>query len=134
MKPQENMKILIIDDSEFDRRMIVRAMKSVCENLTCVELSNGTSAVETMREENPWLTIVDIRMPGISGWEVLDNIRTEAALSDSKVVMMSGTSSEVDVEKATSNGAQGFYTKPHTSLDYSAVASSLKASFLDLAA
>jgi len=134
MKPRKNIKILIIDDSEFDRRMIVRAMKSVCENLTCVELSNGTSAVETMREEKPSLTIVDIRMPGISGWKVLENIRTEAALSSSKVVMMSGTSSAVDVEKATTNGAQGFYTKPHSRLDYDAVASSLKASFLNMAA
>jgi len=134
METEKNMKILIIDDSEFDRRMIVSAMKSVCENLTCVELSNGASAVETMRQVNPSLTIVDIRMPGISGWEVLENIRTENALIDSKVVMMSGTSSEVDVEKATTSGAQGFYKKPHTRLDYNEVASSLKASFLELAA
>ena len=134
METQENIKILIIDDSEFDRRMIVRAMNSVCENLTCVELSNGMSAVETMHQENPSLTIVDIRMPGISGWDVLENIRTDEALSGRKVVMMSGTGSEVDVEKATTCGAQGFYTKPHTSIDYCAVASRLKASFLELAA
>ena len=134
MEPQENIKILIIDDSEFDRRMIVAAMKSVCENVICLELENGTSAVETMRQENPWLTIVDIRMPGVSGWEVLENIRTEEALSDSKVVMMSGTTSENDVEKATTSGAQGFYKKPHTRQDYGNVASRLKASFLNLAA
>jgi CheY-like chemotaxis protein len=134
METQDNIKILIIDDSEFDRRMIVSAMQSVCENLTCVELENGTSVVETMQQEKPWLTIVDIRMPGISGWEVLDNIRTEEALSRSKVVMMSGTSSEIDVEKATTNGAQGFYKKPHTRVDYGVVAAQLKASFLNLAA
>ena len=134
MKPQENMKILVIDDSEFDRRMIVRATKSVCKNLTCVELSNGKSAVEIMRQEGPQLTIVDIRMPGISGWDVLENIRTDHALSDLKVVMMSGTTSEVDVAKATKNGAQGFYKKPHTRSDYGTVATNLKASFLNIAA
>lgn len=134
MKPQANMKILIIDDSEFDRRMIMQAMKSVCENLTCMELSSGASAVETMREENPSLTIVDIRMPGISGWDVLENIRTDEALRGLKVVMMSGTSSEIDVQKATTNGAQGFYQKPHTRSDYGTVASNLKASFLNMAA
>lgn len=134
MKPQENMKILVIDDSEFDRRMIVSAMKAVCENLVCVELSGGMSAIETMRHEKPSLTILDIRMPGISGWDVLENIQAEETLRGSKVVIMSGTSSKLDVEKASINGAHGFYTKPNTRSDYSIVASDLKASFLDVAA
>ena len=134
MKLQENIKILVVDDSEFDRRMTVSAMRSVRDNLTSVELSGGKSAVETMRQEKPWLTILDIRMPGISGWDVLEHIRSEEALDDLKVVMMSGTSSQLDVEKATSNGAHGFYTKPSTRLDYEFVASDLKASFLNVAA
>ncbi len=128
------MKILVIDDSEFDRRMIVSAMKAVCENLTCVELSGGMSAVETMCEERPSLTILDIRMPGISGWEVLDEIKAEKALRGSKVVIMSGTSSETDVQRAATSGAHGFYTKPNTRTDYGVVASDLKASFLNAAA
>ena len=134
MKPACTKKILVIDDSEFDRRMIVSAMRSVCADLTCVELSNGSTAVEAMHRERPNLTIVDIRMPGISGWDVLEKIRSDTVLESMKVVMMSGSTSRFDIEKATQNGAQGFYTKPHTRSDYGDVATNLKASFLDLAA
>jgi two-component system chemotaxis response regulator CheY len=134
MKPQEKLKILVIDDSEFDRRMIVSAMQSICNNLTCVELSGGMSAVKTMCQEKPSLTILDIRMPGISGWDVLEDIQSEEALRDSKVVIMSGTGSQFDIKKASLNGADGFYTKPNTRSDYGIVALDLKAAFLDVAA
>lgn len=134
MKPEQINKVLVIDDSEFDRRMIVSAMKSVCGDVTCVELSSGAAVLETMRNEHPQLTIVDIRMPGISGWEVLERIRADSSLRKLNVVMMSGSSSELDIEKATEFGAHGFYTKPHTRLDYGAVATDLKTNFLDQAA
>ena len=99
-----------------------------------MELSGGMSAVATMCQEKPSLTILDIRMPGISGWDVLVDIQHEEALRDSKVVIMSGTGSKFDIEKATVNGADGFYTKPNTRFDYGVVASDLKAAFLDAAA
>jgi CheY-like chemotaxis protein len=127
-------KILVIDDSEFDRRMIMSAISTVCEDLTCVELSCGDLAIETMKAEAPKLTIVDIRMPGIDGWGVLERIRADETLKSSKVIMMSGSSSEADIERATSSGAHGFYTKPHLRSGYASVAADIKKAYLDAAA
>ena len=126
--------ILVIDDSEFDRRMIVSAMKSACNDVRCVELSQGDSVLEIMRSEEPSLTIVDIRMPGMSGWEVLDKIKADEALCDLNVVMMSGSHSDEDIEMASQKGANGFYTKPHKQSDYRLVATDIKNSYLNTAA
>ncbi len=126
--------ILVIDDSEFDRRMIVSAMKSACDDVRCVELSEGAKVLEIMRSEVPKLTILDIRMPGMSGWEVLDKIKSDETLSDFNVVMMSGSHSEEDIEMASQKGADGFYTKPHKQSDYRLVATDIKNSYFSTAA
>ena len=126
--------ILIIDDSEFDRRMIVSAMKSTCEDITCFELSHGEKALEMMRRESPELTIVDIRMPGLSGWEVLDQIKADKDLCDLNVIMMSGSHSGDDIKMASEKGADGFYTKPNSQLDYHSVAADLKNTYFNTAA
>ena len=134
MKRPAMQNILVIDDSEFDRRMIVSAMKSACDDLRCLELSDGDKVLETMRSEAPELTIVDIRMPGMSGWDVLDKIKADKNLRDLNVVMMSGSHSEEDIEMANQKGANGFYTKPHTQSDYSVVAVDLKNTYFSTAA
>ncbi len=126
--------ILVIDDSEFDRRMIVSAMKSACNDIRCVELAQGDKVLEIMRSEVPRLTIIDIRMPGMSGWDVLDKIKADAALCNSNIIMMSGSHSEGDIEMASQKGADGFYTKPHKQSDYRLVAADIKNSYLNTAA
>lgn len=127
-------KILVIDDSEFDRRMITSAIRSVCDDVDCVELTGGSTAVETIRTECPQLTIIDIRMPGMSGWDVLREIRADTSLNDMKVVMMSGSHAREDVWKASRRGAHGFYTKPNKRAEYGLVAVDMKNTYLDAVA
>jgi CheY-like chemotaxis protein len=126
--------VLIIDDSEFDRRMIASAMKSACDDVKCVELSKGDKVLETMRSESPSLTILDIRMPGMSGWEVLEQIKSDKTLSGHNVVMMSGSHSSGDIKMAKTKGANGFYTKPHKQSDYRVVADEMKRTYINAAA
>jgi two-component system phosphate regulon response regulator PhoB len=126
--------VLIIDDSEFDRRMIMTAMKFACDNLKCVELSKGERALETMRSESPSLTILDIRMPGMSGWDVLEQIKSDDVLRGLNVVMMSGSHSVGDIKMAETKGADGFYTKPHKKSDYIVVADDMRRTYINIAA
>jgi len=64
--------ILVIDDSEFDRRMIMRALRRMDKSLGFEELNNGSGVLETLAQSRPDLILLDIRMPGPSGFEVLD--------------------------------------------------------------
>ncbi len=126
-------RILIIDDSAFDRRMISSAMKTVGTPFEFIELSHGKVALETIKETQPDLTVLDIRMPGKSGFDLLDEIRAEKSLKDLKVIIMSGSNADIDKALATEKGATDYFTKPNSVAAYRDVASRIKESYLELA-
>lgn len=127
-------RVLVIDDSEFDRRMITRAMKGVDETLSFAELDNGRKIVETLHQVKPDLVLLDIRMPGFGGFDVLDIIKDDEEFQDCHVVMISGSSSEEDKKTASQKGASGYFTKPSSQIGYKQIAKDIKEQFLQHAA
>lgn len=111
-------KVLIIDDSDFDRKMIRRAIASKRDNVKFTELSSGRTVAAMMAAETPDLAIVDIRMPGMDGFEVLETIRSLPAFGDIPVLMVSGSEQAEDRAMATARGASGYYVKPPSAADY----------------
>ncbi len=69
------MKIVIADDSSLLRDRIKSLLKSLNNNSLVYEAANGAEALQIIREKEPDLVILDIRMPDINGIEVLKNIR-----------------------------------------------------------
>lgn len=122
--------ILVIDDSEFDRRMVTKAMKAANENSTFAELERGEKALETIKDTNPDMVLLDIRMPGIGGFEVLRRIRSDRVVRDCKVVLISGSQAASDQDLAQKTGANAFYSKPHTVGDYERMAHDIYGRFL----
>lgn len=127
-------QVLVIDDSEFDRRMITLAMKTADEDLTFMELSRGEKAIETMQAAIPDVVLLDIRMPGIDGFEVLDMIKRENIFCNCKVIMISGSCAEADRAMSKEKGASAYYTKPHSLLDYENMAREIHGLYLSAAA
>lgn len=111
-------KVLIIDDSDFDRKMIRKAIAFRRPNLEFTELSSGRSIAKLIALESPKIAIVDIRMPGMDGFEVLETIRSMPAFSDLPVLMVSGSEQSEDREMAAARGASGYYVKPPSAADY----------------
>lgn len=100
-------KILIVDDEASIRLILKEAFAGAYEVLTA---SEGLAAVELIKRERPALVFLDIKMPGISGLEVLRLVRD--AGSSSVVWMLTG---EDDLEVALGTlkmGAAGYLTKP----------------------
>jgi len=127
-------QILVIDDSEFDRRMITRAMKHADKNLTFFELARGENVIDTMRLVKPDVVLLDIRMPGIGGFEVLDRIKDDSSLGDCKIIMISGSCAETDKVKSKAGGAAAYYTKPNTKFAYETMAQEIHGLYLSTAA
>ncbi|OFY60497.1 MAG: hypothetical protein A2V46_04705 [Bacteroidetes bacterium RBG_19FT_COMBO_42_7] len=69
------MKVVIADDSSLLRDRIKSLLNSLNNNSLVYEAVNGTEALQIIREKEPDLVILDIRMPEMSGIEVLKNIR-----------------------------------------------------------
>jgi len=100
-------KILIVDDEESIRFVIKEAFSHAYQVFTAAE---GLAAMEIMKKERPTLVFLDMKMPGLSGLEVLQLVK-EAGLSP-VIWMLTG---EEDLEVAVKTlkmGAAGYLTKP----------------------
>jgi two-component system KDP operon response regulator KdpE len=108
------MKILIVDDNADlleALRLGFKIQWPECEPLVA---ENGTKALDLFAQENPDIVLLDINMPGVSGFEVLRRIR-EA--SDVPVIMLTVKSEELDKVRALEQGADDYVTKPFGSLE-----------------
>lgn len=100
-------KILVVDDEPQIRRVLRTAL--VAGGFTVNEARSGEEALEKLREERPDLAIVDINLPGMSGFEVCREIRET---SDVPIIMLSVRNSEKDKVKALDAGADDYVVKP----------------------
>jgi CheY-like chemotaxis protein len=100
----------VVDD-EPDIRMLTRMMLEGAGH-EVVEADTGERCIEMLEAgEVPDLILLDIRLPGIDGWGVLDRISRRAA-DPIPVVMMSAHSSEGTLARAATAGTVGYLVKP----------------------
>lgn len=101
-------RILVVDDEESIRSVIARKLES--EGYECVVASDGKLAVETATEQDFDLVLTDIKMPGMSGMEVLSRVVEEHP--DTCVIMITAVSDAQIAVEAMKLGAVDFVTKP----------------------
>ena len=105
--------ILIIDDEEVIRRLLNRKLSG--EGYRCQEAGNAAQALGKLRKEPADLVLLDIKMPGKSGTELLPEIK--AGFPDTAVVMATATIDTSIAVKAMKLGAYGYITKPFSHQD-----------------
>lgn len=102
---------LVTDDSKMARKMAVKNLTLVVgEEATILEASNGLEAVELYKEHKPSLTLMDLTMPVMDGFESIEKIC--AFDKDAKIIVISADIQELSMKKAKDNGAIGFIKKP----------------------
>ena len=83
-----------------------------------VSLQNdGTGAVARIRAETPDMVILDLMLPGVSGLEILSQVRADPATAGLPVLMLSAKGLARDREAAERAGANVFMTKPFSNAD-----------------
>jgi len=104
-----NIRVVLADDHVFVRDGI----KSLLENEANIEVVgeavDGADALEVVAENKPDLLIVDIRMPNLTGIELVEKLRSEN--NDVKIIMLSMHESEEYVLKSIKAGADGYLLK-----------------------
>lgn len=107
-------KILIVDDEA----VLTRSMKAFfsLKGVDATTALTGEEALEILKKEQFSLVITDLIMPGISGIELLQEIR--ATYPDLKVIVMTGMLSIENTVSSLQNGASDYLLKPFSSLDY----------------
>lgn len=102
-------RILVVDD-EPDIRMVARI--ALRDHYEVVEAGTGEEALSLIQEETPDLVFLDLRMPGMDGWAVLERLREEGKLAEVPVIVVSAHGTPGTSEKALSMGCRGYLTKP----------------------
>jgi DNA-binding response OmpR family regulator len=109
MAKGRGMKILIVDDEETLRQLIKHELAE--QGFHVDDAPDGEKALEKLSGDRFNLVILDIRMPGISGLDVLKKIREEN-LAD-KVIMLTGVDELKIARESVQLGASDFLTKPY---------------------
>ena len=100
--------VLIADDSEFMRNLLREILEE--DHNIVGEVENGVKAVETYKEHDPDLVMMDIVMPIRDGIEATDEIKTSNP--DANVIMCTSVGQEEKMKEAVKAGADGYITKP----------------------
>ena len=109
-------KILIVDDNEDILEFISRAIKKIIKNVKIETITEGFIAGKRIAEFKPDLLILDIKLPGMDGFEVLKHLRVGAGLPahNMKIIAITGYPSKETKEKILKAGADDYLTKPFT--------------------
>ncbi|WDL95176.1 response regulator [Alicyclobacillus sp. ALC3] len=101
-------KVLVVDD-QFGIRILLQEVLQR-EGYEVLQASNGTAALELVKNENPDLILLDMKIPGMDGLEILRTIRKWEY--DTKVIMMTAYGELNLIREAMEMGALAHFTKP----------------------
>jgi CheY-like chemotaxis protein len=103
-------RVLVVDD-EPDVLLLCR-LNLQQRGHDLLEASDGERALELARERHPDVIVLDLMLPGITGYEVLETLKGTAETKDIPVVVLTARSLRADRERSHRLGASGFLTKP----------------------
>ncbi len=103
-------KIVVVDDDKQTRESLSRALTAAGHE--CICLDSGRNVVDMLRRENPSVLLLDIMLPGNSGFEVCREIRRDPELYMLPILMISAMNSEEEVAHGLAQGADDYLGKP----------------------
>ncbi len=107
---EENKKtILLVEDD--DRLASVYEMRLQAEGFTTKRVANGEDALSAVLQVKPDLILLDVMMPRVSGFDVLDILRNTPETVNVKIIMLTALSQEADKERAISLGVNDYLVK-----------------------
>ncbi len=106
----EPSQVLVVDDDDLARLEIVRIVEKQGHNVS--QAGNGTQALEMLRAGKSDLVLLDLLMPGIDGFEVLQQMKSDSTLSDIPVIVITAAGDPGSATKSIELGAIDHFTKP----------------------
>lgn len=102
---------VVIADDDLEILTMVRTLLRR-RDVKLIEASDGEEAMRLIRENEPDLVVLDVMMPGMSGWEICKTIREDAALSQTGVIMLTGIGERLNEMTSPLYGANAYLDKP----------------------
>ena len=108
-------RVLIVDDHEDIRRVLTRVVTTLGHD--AVAVGEGDEAITNATERPPGLIILDLMMPGVTGFDVLRALRSDPRTRDVPIVVYSALNDPEFVEQALGLGANDYWVKGDFNLE-----------------
>jgi CheY-like chemotaxis protein len=131
--------VLLVEDDPAHAAIIKRNFAEAGTSNFLVHVDNGQAAIDYMRQSKatqetapkPDLVMLDLRLPKVSGMEVLAGIKSDPDLSETPVVILSTSDTEKDISEAYRRRANGYLVKPFDFAEFSSMIESASRFWLD---
>lgn len=106
------MKKILVADDERPIRILLRGTMEILDDVELIEASDGIDALEKAMESKPDLAVLDMMMPGMTGLEVCQAIKSDKTLKETKVIILTAKGQKSDMDDAANAGADKCIFKP----------------------
>jgi DNA-binding response OmpR family regulator len=113
-----NELVLVADDDEDILLLVTTRLER--DGYEVVSAARGDSALELARDRRPQIAVLDVGMPGLDGFEVLERIRADEVLQGTRVLLLTAKAQESDVRRGYDAGADAYVKKPFSPAELSA--------------
>ncbi|HEY9709795.1 MAG TPA: response regulator, partial [Oculatellaceae cyanobacterium] len=110
MNTKKQNLILIVDDDSTNLKLLFTFLKE--SGFKVLVAKDGESAIEKLQEVSPDLILLDVKMPGIDGFETCRRLKESVVTNDIPVIFMTVLSETIDKLQGLSLGAVDYITKP----------------------
>src|SRR5258705_2789553 len=115
MIDQARIRVLSVDDHPFLRSGISTIINDQPDMLVVAEAANGHDAIQQFRMHRPDVTLMDLKLPDLSGIDTMIAIRLE--FPDARIVMLTTYEGDIDMQRAFTAGGRGFMLQNMSSSD-----------------
>ncbi len=111
----KDTKVFIVEDDAFISSLIVKKLTN--EGCKVSTVANGEDALAAIKKFMPQVILMDIMLPGISGLDVLQQVKADADVRAIPVIMLSNLAEKAQIDQAKKVGAVNFLVKATMSID-----------------
>ena len=102
--------ILVAEDSDEQRALYVEVLTQA--GYRVLEAGDGIEAIASVQRERPGLVLMDVTMPGTSGWNAVRALREDVATRDIPIIVVTGLSNPWDRDASIAAGSDAYLSKP----------------------
>jgi len=110
-----NKKVLIVEDDIFLAQLLTNRIGKVGAEV--LRAADGEEGIKMIKDNKPDLVLLDLILPKKSGFELLEDMRSEPSIQGTPVIIISNLGQESDVARGKELGAVEYFVKAKTSID-----------------